>query len=141
MSELPDIRALVRWLGVQGAKVGISESKLWPIELLRRIASDLMLKIPEKASRKELVEEIVRAANKRIDRPLKDLYDMESFQLIDYLNNIGVESEELLDLLKEIDVEPRRDGSRKSLIEFVARELSETGRFMRIAGTAKEDPK
>jgi hypothetical protein len=39
---------------------------------------------------------------------------------------------ELLDLLKNLDMDPRREG-RRNLVEFVARELSETGRFIRIA--------
>lgn len=133
--ESPNIRLLVRWLGQQGAKVGLLESKLWTVDLLKRAAADLGLQLPEKTPRKEMVEAVVRAANKRINRPLCDLYNMEASELASYLESVGVEPEELLDLLKELDLSPRRKDGLKSLIEFTARELSETGRFMRIAGT------
>jgi len=46
------------------------------------------------------------------------------------LRDIGVEPEELLDL------DPGRDG-RRDLVRFVACELSETGRFKRIASKGK----
>ena len=137
MKETPDVRLLVRWLGPQAAQTAIQESKIWTIELLRRTAEDLKLNIPEKTARKELVSQVVKAANKRIDKSLKDLYGMEAVELENYLMGIGVESEELIELLKELDVTPRRE-SLKNLIQFVARELSETGRFMRIASKSSD---
>jgi hypothetical protein len=129
-----DIRGLVRFLGSQGAKAGLVESKLWTVEALKGAAGGLGLKFPDKATRKDMIEEIVRVANKRIDKPLEELYAMDFEQLKTYLDSAGAEAEELLELLKDLNLTPRREG-RKNLIEFAARELSETGRFMRIAGT------
>jgi hypothetical protein len=60
---------------------------------------------------------------------------MSKDDLIEYFEDCDVESSELLDLLKKLDVTPRPKESRKSLIQFVAQEFSETGRFMRIAGS------
>ena len=128
-----DIRSLVRCLGSQGARAGLMESKLWTVEAIKSAAVGLGVKFPEKATRKEMIEEIVKVANKRIRKPLEDLYSMDFEQLRAYLDSVGAEPEELLELLKDLNLTPRREG-RKNLIEFAARELSETGRFMRIAG-------
>ena len=132
MNDKPDVRQIVRWLGQQGAKAGLAESKLWTLDLLKTTAVELGIKVTEKASRKELIEEVVRVANKRIHKSLDELYAMEASQLAEYLNSVGVEKEELLELLKQLDVSPRREGLN-NLINFTARELSETGRFIRIA--------
>ena len=109
------------------------ESKHWTVEALKNAAVTLELKLPDKVTRKELIEEIVRVANKRILKPLDELYAMDFEQLKAYLDSTEAETEELLELLKDLNLIPRLEG-RKNLIEFAARELSETGRFMRIAG-------
>ncbi len=133
MNTEVDIRALVTCLGTQGAKAGLMESKLWTVETLKSSGAALGVKFTGKATRKEMIEEVVRVANKRIQKPLEELYTMDFEQLKAYLDSIGAEPEELVELLKDLNLTPRRDG-RKNLIEFAARELSETGRFMRIAG-------
>ena len=129
-----EIRSIVRSLGIQGAKAGILESKIWTIDALKKAASEFGIKTLERATRKDLIDEIVKFANKRITKSLDELYGMDADSLVSYLNEIEVESEELLDLLKQLDVSPRKEGL-KNLIAFVAKELSETGRFMRISGT------
>ena len=136
--ESPNIRLLVRWLGFHGAKAGLMESKLWTVDLLRNAASELGLQLPERMPRKEMVEAVARAANKRINKSLDELYKMGESELTAYLESVGVESEELLELLKQLDLSPRRKEGLRSLIEFTVRELSETGRFMQIAGTHPE---
>jgi hypothetical protein len=128
-----DIRCLVMCLGSQGAKAGLNESKLWNVEALKSAATGLGVKFQDKTTRKEMIEEIVRIANKRIQKPLDELYTMDAEQLKTYLDSTGAEPEELLELLKDLNLTPRREG-RKNLIDFAARELSETGRFMRISG-------
>ena len=97
------------------------------------MSTGLGVKFPDKAIRKDMIEELDRVANKRIQKPLEELYAMDFEQLRSYLDSAGAEPEELLELLKDLNLTPRREG-RKNLIEFAARELSETGRFMRIAG-------
>ena len=134
-----DARQLVRLLGAEGARAGLLQSKRMTIDSLRKIAESLDLKLPEKTNRKQLIDEIVSVAGRRIDKPIEALFSMDQQELIDYFERIEVEPAELLDILKELDVTPRRE-SRRSLLEFAARELSETGRFMRIAG-APESPK
>lgn len=129
----PNVKLLVRWLGLQGAKAGITESKLWTVEVLRSIAAELGIQVYDKTPRKDLIDVVLQVANRRIDKPLSALYDMEAEDLMRYFESVGVETQELLELLKEMEVAPRKEG-RKNLMEFAARELAETGRFMRIAG-------
>jgi len=128
-----DPRQLVRWLGTEGARAGLTNSKRLTIDVLREIARSLDIKLSEKANRQQWVDEIVKIASRRIDKPIDQLFDMEEQEILNYFEHIEVESPEILDLLRELDLSPRREG-RRSLLEFAAKELSETGRFMRIAG-------
>jgi hypothetical protein len=132
LTTKPDVRLLVRWLGTDGAKAGLAQSKVWTVDLLREAAAQLSVKVPEKSSRQQLIDEIVRVASKRIDKKLDDLFAMSHDDLIRYFEERQVERAEILDLLKEMNLAPGREGNR-NVLEFAAREISETGRFMRIA--------
>ncbi len=132
-----DVRLLVRWLGVEGARAGLSQSKRITIDALRKMAEALNLNLPEKITRQQLIDELVKVGSRRIDKSIDELFSMEHGALLDYFEHIEVEPAELLDLLKELDLTPRRREGRRSLLEFAARELSETGRFMRIAGKSE----
>ena len=131
-----DAKQLIQWLGVEGTKAGLLNSKLITINVLRRIAESLCLKIPEKITRHQLIEEIVKVASRKIDKSTNELLAMDEQTLLNYFEDIDVELSEVLDVLKEFDLNPPRE-SRRSILEFAAKELSETGRFMRIAGTNK----
>lgn len=127
-----DVRLLVRWLGPQGAEAGLEKSKGFTIDALAAIAADLGIKFPKSTTRQQMIAEIVKVANRRIDKPVEDLVKMSHDELVAYLERVDPAREELLDLLKGIDATPSKEG-RRGLIEFAARELSETGRFIRIA--------
>ncbi len=127
-----NVRQLVRWLGTDGARAGILQSKDCTVDHLRGIALDLGIDVTGKSKRPELVDEIIRVASKRVDKPLDELFSMSHGELIKYFEEIEVGRQELLDILKELDLNPGREGNR-NLRDFAARELSETGRFMRIA--------
>lgn len=133
MTESVDPRVLVRCLGPEGARAGMTQSKKLTVDVLRTMAESLEIKLPDKTPRQQWIDEIVKVANRRIDKPLRELFDMNEEALLTYFETVEVETPELLDLLKELDLHPRREG-RRSLLEFAARELSETGRFMRITG-------
>lgn len=79
-----------------------------------------------------MIEEIVKFANKRIDKKLDELFAMSQDDLTRYFTENQVERAEILDLLKELNLAPGHEGNR-NLLDFAAREISETGRFMRIA--------
>ena len=133
MTHQIDVRQLVRWLGTDGARAGLMQGKRLTIDVLRQIAEPLQIKLPEKANRQQWVDAIVNVASRRIDKSIDELFEMDEQSLLAYFDRIEVEPAEILDILKELDVSPRREG-RRSILEFAARELSETGRFMRIAG-------
>lgn len=127
-----DVRLLVRWLGIEGAKAGILQSKNFTIDVLREVAQGLGIEVGSKSKRSELVDEIVAVASRRIDKSLDELFQMSQDDVVKYFDEIQVERKELLDLLKKMELDPGREG-RRNLVEFVARELAETGRFLRIA--------
>lgn len=127
-----DARLLVRWLGFEGAKAGLEKSKTCTVEILREVAAKLGIEVPAKPRRQDLVEEIVRIASRRIDKSVEEMQGMQREELVRYFEEREVEPHELLDLLKNLDMDPGREG-RRNLVEFIARELSETGRFIRIA--------
>jgi len=131
-----DARQLVRWLGIDGARAGLLQSKRMTIESLRKMAERLKLDLPERATRQQVIDEVVKVASRRIDKSIDELFSMEQEALLEYFESIEVEPAELLDILKELNLTPRREG-RRSVLEFAARELSETGRFMRIAGKSE----
>jgi len=135
-----DVRMLVRWLGSHGAKAGLLQSKECTTEVLHQIAKNLGVEVEKNPNRQRLVDEIVRVASRRIDKSLDELYTMSQAELTEYFNRVDARAEELLELLQKLDLSPRKE-SRRNLIDFASRELSETGRFMRIAtsGTKKTD--
>ena len=130
-----DVRLLIRWLGTDGVKAALTSSRRCTVKVLRTIAESLGCTLNKEMSRQQLILDILEIASKRIDKPLETLYQMSREELIDYFTTIEVESKELLDLLQGLDIRPHRDGLR-SLIEFAAQQISETGRFMRIAGSS-----
>lgn len=136
VTEPINVRLLVDWLGVEGAGVGLKSSKKCTIEVLTQIAAACGIKVESKPRRNELIDEILRVASKRIDKSVESLALMGHDELVRYFEDIEVEPNELLDLLKQLDLNPGREG-RRNLLEFVARELSETGRFLRIASKGK----
>jgi hypothetical protein len=129
-----DLRLLVRWLGPKGASAGLEHSREFTVQRLQETAEALNLEVKRNATKTELIDIIIAEASRRIDKPVAALFEMGKDELVAYFEDRNVESPELLDLLKQLDISPRRKDSRRSLIEFAARELSETGRFMRIAG-------
>ncbi|XCN71518.1 MAG: hypothetical protein Q3M24_14485 [Candidatus Electrothrix aestuarii] len=135
MEEKFDSRMLVQWLGTKGAIAGLEHSKEFTIQRLQNILIDQQLEFKKKATKNELIEILIADASKRIDKPVESLYEMDKEALVAYFEDRKVESPELLDLLKQLDLSPRSKESRRTLIEFAAHEISETGRFMRIAGT------
>ncbi|MCH8046199.1 MAG: hypothetical protein IID44_21005 [Planctomycetes bacterium] len=132
IDHIVDMPLLVRWLGVQGAKAGLKNSRKCTVEVLSEMAGRQGIVLGKKATRKELIDEIVRVASARIDKSLDDLFAMDQADLERYFQEVGAEPEELLEIVKKLDLDPGREGLR-NLVRFVAREISETGRFMRIA--------
>jgi hypothetical protein len=132
-----DSRLLTRWLGPDGARAGLEKSKELTLDQLRKEADRLGINLPKSATRQHLIDEIVRVANRRITSSAEELMKLSLERIVEYLDSVEPDREELLDLLKQIDAAPSKE-SRKGLIHFAARELSETGRFLRIASSGAE---
>ncbi|MDP2899288.1 MAG: hypothetical protein Q8Q12_22355 [bacterium] len=132
-----DPRELVRWLGPQGAKAGLLQSKLVTVEVLMGLAKSMGIAPTKSASRQHLVDDIVKLASQRIDKTIDELYLMSKEELIAYFERLEPSSEELLDLLRSLELTPRKEGHR-GLVDLAARELSETGRFLRISAPASK---
>ena len=135
-----DVRLLVRWLGAAGARAGLRESRHCTIDALMTAAQQFSVSVGKKVTRVKLIDELVRAASRRIDKSMDELFEMERDELVRYFDDVNVETEELLELLRELDVKVRYKGRRR-IVDFVARELSETGRFRRIARNETRPPK
>ena len=112
-----DVRMLVRWLGPHGARAGLEKSKRCTTDVLAKLGEALGLSLPKSATRQQMIEEIVRSANKRIDKPLEELVRLSRDELVAYLDKVDPERDELLELLKQIDAHPTKEG-RRGLIEF-----------------------
>ena len=135
-----DVRLLIRWLGAAGARAGLRESRLYTVAALRRMARGFGIGSGKRTTREELIDELVRVAGKRIDKSIDELFEMERDELVRYFDSIQVETEELLDLMRNLDLNPGCKG-RRNVVNFAARELSETGRFRRIARNETRSPK
>jgi hypothetical protein len=85
---------------------GLLQSKRLTIDALRHIAESLSIKLPEKTTRQQWIDEIVKVASRRIDKQIHELFEMDEQALLDYFERIEVEPSELLDILKELDVRP-----------------------------------
>lgn len=135
-----DVRLLVEWLGSEGTKAGLTTSRRCSVKVLRLIAEGMGCAIRKDMNRQQIIDEIVDVASRRVDKPLDSLFKMSQQELVDYFTGIEVEPKELLELLKRLDIEPHREGLR-SLIEFTAQQISETGRYMRIASSPDQGSK
>ena len=134
-----DARQLVHWLGSEGAKAALISSKRCTVKILRNIAERLHCSLNKEMTRQNLIDSILEVASKRIDKPLEVLFQMSENELVKYFTQIEVEPKELLELLKELEIQPHREGLR-SLIDFAAQQISETGRYIRIASPKSPEP-
>ena len=134
-----DARLLVQWLGCEGATAALVSSKRCTVKVLRNMAEGLHCSLTKEMTRQQLIESILEVAGKRIDKPLDVLFQMSEKELVKYFTQIEVEAKELLELLKELEIQPHRDGLR-GLIDFAAQQISETGRYIRIASPTSVQP-
>lgn len=133
-----DARLLVKWLGCEAAKAALVNSSRCTVKILRAMAEGLHCTLTKEMTRQQLVDSIMTVAGKRIDRPLHVLFQMSEQELVKYFTQIEVEEQELLELVKELEIQPHRDGLR-GMIKFAAQQISETGRYIRIATTTSHE--
>jgi hypothetical protein len=126
-----DVDSLVEWLGCDGAKAGLSSSKLSLHELVA-LAKAKGLPLSQKPTRQEVVHELVYSSVKRIERSTDQLLTMNVEELIEYFEETKPSRIEIIRLLADLGISVSSAASR-SLVKFAARELSDLGMYQRVA--------
>jgi hypothetical protein len=127
-----DIKTLIDWLGLEGAKAGLEFSNMSVAEL-RSMAEVQGVRTPAKARRAQIVEQLMLIADQKIDKTLDEMLSMSSEGLLDYFDRNRPSRTELLRVLEKLDFHPGSE-AQKSLYKYAARQISETGMFKRVAG-------
>ena len=122
---------MVDWLGEAGATAGLDRSNL-TVSQLRDLAESMQITFPSKVTRKELVALIMAKASQRIDVSIKELLSMDAADLLSYFEKVRPNKAELLAVLNELDFHPGSE-AQKGLYKYAARQIAETGMFLRVA--------
>lgn len=133
MNENIDIKNIVEWLGADGARAGLRHSKRLTLSELFKIADNLGLKYKSKIKRNELIDLLILQFDKRIDKDLSELQNMNAADLAEYLDRTGCSKEEIIELLDSNGFIYKKSESRASLIRHAADQISGVGLFQRIA--------
>ena len=126
-----DLKKIIEWLGVEGARAGLKLSKLTDKDLLA-ITFKLKLRQDFSESRDTTIEKIVHHFEVKEIKRVDDLLKMEYNELINYFNDVNASNEDLLKVMKELNFKVGAE-ERKHLRNFVARQISETALFSKVA--------
>lgn len=126
-----DLRRILKILGPDGARAGIlassvSNSALW------KIANKLGLHLSQEAAKPEVVDRLLEHMESPTLKPTDELMTMNYDQLLDYFSNASPSNVELLRIMKELNYKVSAE-DKKSLRKYVARQISETALFARVA--------
>lgn len=135
MNSKIDIELIVNWLGADGARAGLRQSKRLTLSELFKIADETGINYKHKIKRNELIDLLILQFDKRIDKSFEDLKKMSAADLAEYLDRTGCSKEEIIDLLRTNGLPFKKSESRAALIRHAADEISGLGIFQRIAGT------
>jgi hypothetical protein len=126
-----NVDALIEWLGPEGAKAGLHNSKLTLKDLVQ-LARSRNLLLSAKPTREETINELVYTEATRIDKKPEELLLMDANALLGYLKERKPSRREITNLLNQFGIQPSSE-ARKSLLTFAAREISEIGMYQRVA--------
>ena len=127
-----DIKTLVEIVGRQGAHVALSRSDKISAEELFKTAQSMGIRLPRRTQKSEMAVAIVKHVDRRIDKSLDELKQLSKPEILQYFNDVNPDTEEIVELLRSIDIK-NRARSRKGLLEFAANQISSLGVFERIA--------
>ena len=127
-----DVMTLVAVVGRNGAIAALEFSKVVKVECLATLAKSFGTKITKKDTKNKLASMVVRHVDKRIARSIDELKKLSKDELIHYFVIMQCDEDELIELLRSIDLRSRAR-SRKELIEFAAIQISSLGIFERLA--------
>lgn len=136
-----DLAQLISWLGVEGAKAGLDKSDLTISEILDLMPGEKP-SVNSKMRRLEVIDMVIEVKRKELYKSPDELMDMDVDELKLYFSDYRFTRQEILTLLETLDIRPSGE-ARKKLSDFAAREISEIGRFKRVAHgkSAVEGPK
>ena len=128
-----DVETLVSLVGRTGAIHALACSDVILGAQLREFGTSLGLSIGKRVPKKAMAEQIVRHVDRRISRTLEELQSMDRQAITDYLTHVECDSEEIIQLLGQIDLKAQARKSRGALIEFAAMQISSLGVFLRLS--------
>jgi len=126
-----NLTQLISWLGVEGAQAGLDKSDLTISEILDLITGE-KIPVTSKMRRLEVIDMVIDLKRKELYKTPEELMDMDVDALRLYFSDYRFTRQELLELLESLDIRPSGE-ARKKLNDFAAREISEIGRFRRVA--------
>jgi len=131
--NLIEIKRVVQLLGPEGAAAGLNASGISD-EMLAELASKANVSVSREGefARSEAIAVLVKSFAKADLKPIEDLMQMSFEQLVDYFDSTKVSNSELLKLMKQLDFRVGA-GDKRHLKKFVARQISETALFARVA--------
>ena len=126
-----NIKILVEIVGRQGAQVALTGSDKIRADELLKTAEHLGIHLPKRTSKSEVALAIVKHVDRRIDKSLEDLKQLSGSEILQYFHDVDPDTEEVIELLLSIDIKNRLR-SRRSLLEFAAKQISSLGVFERL---------
>jgi len=127
-----DIKQLVDLVGREGAIFALEKSKKINTQALIDLARSIGLSPKMKDSKTNISTQIVQEVDKHIDKSLDELKEMSKDDLILYFEKVECHQDELIELLKNIDLKAQVK-THKTLIEFAAAQISSLGIFERLS--------
>ena len=127
-----DIKQIVDLVGREGAIFALEKSKKINIKALFDLAKSIGLNPKTKDSKKNISTQLVQEVDKRITKSLDELKEMSKDDLILYFEKLECHQDELIELLKNIDLKAQVK-TNKALIEFAAAQISSLGIFERLS--------
>jgi hypothetical protein len=126
-----DLKRIVQLLGATGSAAGLRASEM-SLESLRDLATKVKLTAYQDITREELIDRLVESAKSTDIKPIDDLMQMTYDELIQYFADTAPSSITLLNIMKELNYKVSAE-DKKHLRKFVARQISETALFSRVA--------
>ncbi|MBI2917657.1 MAG: hypothetical protein HYY01_06640 [Chloroflexi bacterium] len=127
-----DVKTLVAMVGREGAIAALDSSKRINTQELAQTASSLGVKATTKDTKSKIAAQIVKEVDRRIAKSLDELKAMSKDEIIQYFDQVECDEEEVVDLLRDIDLKSRAK-SRRDLLEFAAVQICSLGIFERLA--------
>lgn len=133
MNDMIDIKVLIDWLGVEGAKEGIKKSKRLTVLELKKVADFYNVDYSSRINRNDLISRLILKFDKRITMDIVNMAEMRAADLSEYLSNTGCSKEEIMELLDKNEIPYKKSDSKASLIRHAADQITSFGIFKRIS--------